>query len=51
MIFIVYRMGRACGGAHEISGIHAPLFLRVHGVGGVVALVGGGDRVGGWSVQ
>ena len=36
-------MGRLCGGAHEISGIKAPIFLRgwvgsggVGGVGGVV---------------
>ena len=29
----VYRMGRLCGGAHEISGIKAPLFL-CSGVGG-----------------
>ena len=26
-IFIVYRMGRLCGGAHEISSIKAPIFL------------------------
>ena len=32
--FIVYQMGRLCGGAHEISGIKAPLFL--HGWVGVV---------------
>ena len=25
---IVYQMGRLCGGAHEISGIKAPLFLH-----------------------
>ena len=25
---IVYQMGRLCGGAHEISGIKAPIFLR-----------------------
>ena len=25
--FIVYQMGRLCGGAHEISGIKAPIFL------------------------
>ena len=37
--FIVYRMGRLCGEAHEISGIKAPLFL----CGGV-----GGWRQGGW---
>ena len=24
----VYQMGRLCGGAHEISGIKAPIFLR-----------------------
>ena len=28
---IVYRMDRLCGGTHEISGIHAPLFLWVGG--------------------
>ena len=44
-------MGRLCGGAHEISGIKAPLFLRggvgwVHGVL-VRDVVGGGGRVGG----
>ena len=27
-ILIVYRMGRLCGGAHEISGIKVPLFLH-----------------------
>ena len=30
----VYRMGRLCGGAHEISGIEAPLFLCGWVVGG-----------------
>ena len=41
-------MGRLCGGAHEISGIKAPIFLRgwlVVGRGGVVVgwvWVGGG---------
>ena len=25
--YCLYRMGRLCGGAHEISGIKAPLFL------------------------
>ena len=49
-------MGRLCGGAHEISGIKAPLFLHGGwlegslggwvGVGGVGHGVGG--RVGGW---
>ena len=28
VIFIVYQMGRLCGGAHEISGIKAQIFLR-----------------------
>ena len=42
---IVYRMGRLCGGAHQISGIKAPLFLRGW-VGGWVS--GGG--VGWWWV-
>ena len=43
---IVYRMGRPSGGAHEISGIKAPIFLR--------GWVGGGGVVGwvvlGWVV-
>ena len=52
---IVYQMGRQCGGAHEMSGIKAPLFLcgwvglvsgGVHGVL-VRDVVGGGGRVGG----
>ena len=44
-------MGRLCGGAHEISGIKAPLFLHGWvGGGGVCGLlvrdvVGGGRRV------
>ena len=47
----VYRMGRLCGGAHEISGIKVPLFLwvggwRVLGVGGWVG--GGGVGRDGW---
>ena len=37
-------MGRLCGGAHEISGIKAPIFLHGWGGGGV-----GGDGVG-WVV-
>ena len=37
----VYQMGRLCGGAHEISGIKAPLFL--HGW-----VVGGGVGRDGW---
>ena len=41
-------MGRLCGGAHEISGIKAPLFLHgwvwVVGWGGVV---GSGRGLGG----
>ena len=36
---IVYQMGRLCGGAHEISGIKAPIFLR--------GWVGGGGTDGG----
>ena len=43
-------MGRLCGGAHEISGIKAPVFLcgwvGGGGVGGGVG-GGGGGRVGG----
>ena len=42
----VYQMGRLCGGAHEISGIKAPLFLC--GWVGVVGMVDGG--VVGWMV-
>ena len=30
---IVYRMVRLCGGAHEISGTEAPLFLHGWGKG------------------
>ena len=54
-------MGRLCGGAHEISGITAPIFLcgwvgsggmgvcgRVGG--GREGVVGGGGRVGGGRV-
>ena len=37
-------MGRLCGGAHEISGIKAPLFL----CGGVGVGVGGGGMGGIW---
>ena len=61
---IVYQMGRLCGGAHEISGIKAPIFLRGWvrgggtggggvgggGVGGVEVGTGGGGRVGGGGV-
>ena len=44
--FIVYRMGRLCGGAHEISGIKAPIFL--HG-GWLEGSWGGwGGSWGGW---
>ena len=39
ILFIVYQMGRLCGGAHEISGIKAPIFLR--------GWVGGGGTGGG----
>ena len=50
-------MGRLCGGAHEISGIKAPLFLcgwvGGGGVAGEVGWVSGGvwcagDRCCGW---
>ena len=41
---IVYQMGRLCGGAHEISGIKAPIFL--HGWAGVVDGGVGGGGVG-----
>ena len=51
-------MGRPCGGAHEISGIKAPLFLHGWVVGGFLGWVGGGvvcrdgwvsdGGVGGW---
>ena len=50
-------MGRLCGGAHEISGIKAPIFLRgwvggggTSGGGGVVVGWGWGCRVGGGEV-
>ena len=49
--FIVYQMGRLCGGAHEISGIKAPIFLHgwVVGGGGVGwVVVGRGGVVVGW---
>ena len=48
--FIVYQMGRLCGGAHEISGIKAQIFLHgwVGGGGGVGGVVGVG--VVGWVV-
>ena len=41
---IVYRMGRLCGGAHEISGIKAPLFLS----GGWLEGSWGGWEMVGW---
>ena len=44
--FIVYQMGRLCGGAHEISGIKALIFL--HGWMGVVGQVVVGWVVVGW---
>ena len=45
----VYGMGRLCGGAHEISGIKAPLFLCGWVVGGFLGWVGGSGvgRMGG----
>ena len=42
-------MGRLCGGAHEISGIKAPIFF--HGWVGVGVGRGGGGRVGGGEVE
>ena len=55
--FIVYQMGRLCAGAHEISGIKAPLFLHGWVVlgsrGGVFGRVLGYGMVGGgvgWSM-
>ena len=39
-------MGRLCGGAHEISGIKAPIFLRGVVVWVVVGWVGVGGVVG-----
>ena len=54
MYIFVYRMGRLCEGAHEISGIKATLFLgggwlEGGGVGGgAVGGSGEGRRVGGW---
>ena len=42
-------MGRLCGGAHEISGIKAPLFVCGWVVGGFLGWVGGGEE-GGWAV-
>ena len=45
-------MGRLCGGAHEISGIKAPIFLRgwvgFGGVGGYWWHGVSGDGMGGW---
>ena len=50
---VVYQMGRLCGGAHEISGIKAQIFLcRWVGVVGQVVVgwlgVGRGGVVVGW---
>ena len=42
-MLVVYQMGRLCGGAHEISGIHAPLILC-----GWVEGLWGGWVCGGW---
>ena len=44
---IVYQMGRLCGGAHEISGIKAIIFLRGWVGGGGT----GGGGVGGGGVR
>ena len=38
---IVYQMGRLCGGAHEISGISAPLWLHRWLVGRFMGWMGG----------
>ena len=52
---MVYRMGRLCGGVHEISGIKAPIFLHGWveggGVGGVGRMVGWGWWGFWWSGQ
>ena len=45
ILIIVYQMGRLCGGAHEISGIKAQIFL--HGWMGGGGLGGGGVGEGG----
>ena len=37
----VYQMGTLCGGAHEISGIPAPLCLHGWVIGGFMGWVGG----------
>ena len=50
MFFIVYRMGRLCERAHEISGIKAPCFLRGWLVGGLLGWMGGLAMVGWWLV-
>ena len=42
-------MGKPCGGAHEISGIPAPLCLHGWVVGGFMGWLGGG--VGGVLVR
>ena len=46
MEIFVYRMGRLCGGAHEISGIKAHFFSMVVGW----KVLGEGGRVGGSAV-
>ena len=49
-MLIVYQMGRLCGGAHEISGIKAQIFLHEWVGVGVVGwvVVGVGVGVVGW---
>ena len=53
-VIVVYQMGKLCGGAHEISGIKAPLYLCggwLEGSwGGWVGGGGGGvgHGLGGW---
>ena len=44
---IVYRMGGLCRGAHEITGIHTPLFLYGWVIGGFIGWPGGW-WCGGW---
>ena len=50
LMWVVYRMGRLCGGAHEISGILAPLCPHGWVVGGFTGWMSGGG-VGGVLVR
>ena len=47
-VMIVYQMGRLCGGAHEISGIPAPLWLHGWVVERTMGWVGCGYVGCGW---